>query len=150
MADDQVMTQTAPYPAELARLVSCVKYRPGYEMQLRDLDRGQGSAGLTLIVRATVPDSYDTSTMITVAHYFPVPPAAYLAASWRRWLLDQLQLVDRHEGCELFREAGEHGEEFRPFAPLHGPGQDPYRITELSTDDERRTRFTGEISGGRP
>lgn len=34
----------------------------------------------------------------------------------------------------------------RPFAPLHGPGEDPYVVHEYATGEQRRTRFTGELA----
>ena len=73
-------------------------------------------------------------------HYFPVPPAAYDVRSWRRWLLEQVLLVERHEACEFFQLAGD-----RPYAPSHGPGNDPYLIRELGTDEDVRTSFRGEL-----
>lgn len=35
----------------------------------------------------------------------------------------------------------------RPFAPLHGPGCDPYTVHQYATNEQRRTRFTGELLG---
>lgn len=35
--------------------------------------------------------------------------------------------------------------ETRPFAPTHGPGDDPYTIKELATDEQRRTSFRGVV-----
>jgi hypothetical protein len=36
----------------------------------------------------------------------------------------------------------------RPYAPSHGPGNDPYMIREYGTDLDRRTKFTGEVDDG--
>jgi hypothetical protein len=33
----------------------------------------------------------------------------------------------------------------RPFAPTHGPGDDPYVVHEYADETQRRTRFTGEL-----
>lgn len=34
----------------------------------------------------------------------------------------------------------------RPYAPSHGPGNDPYLVRELGTDIDRRTSFRGELN----
>jgi hypothetical protein len=44
------MRQTAPRPDALYDLVSRLAYRPSWEFLLLDVDRGQGSEGLTLII----------------------------------------------------------------------------------------------------
>jgi hypothetical protein len=33
----------------------------------------------------------------------------------------------------------------KPYAPNHGPGEDPYRITEITTDEARRTSWRGQL-----
>lgn len=134
-------TQTARYPHELAALVRSLQYAPGWTFHLDDLDRGQGSAGLTLTITITTPDSYHPDELIRVGHLFPVPPAAYDDRSWRRWLFTQILLVHRHEAMEWFMSDG-----VRPYAPSHGPGNDPYLIREVGTDLDQRTSFRGEIN----
>lgn len=131
--------QQAPEPVLLKSLVERVTYK-GWRLFLDDLDRGQGSEGTTLVIHATVPDTYHDGKLITVAHYFPVPPAAYSEASWRRWLLEQILLVEQHEACEFFCIDGE-----RPYAPHHGPGENPYTIFDVGTDEQRRTLSSGEV-----
>lgn len=133
--------QEAPYPAILADLVSRLTYRKGWMFSLRDVDRGQGSEGLTLSVYGQYPDTYNPEQLIRVVHYFPVPPAAYDERSWRRWLFERVLEVERHEAMEFFRIDGE-----RPYAPHHGPGNDPYIVFEYGTDLDVRTKFTGEVS----
>lgn len=149
------MRQEAPHPAILARLVDSIGYKKGWRFQLADLDRGQGSRGLTLVINITGPNSYRPWETISVDHYMPVPPAAYDMRSWRRWLLEQVLLVERHEACEflLFHidEIGnlssdpDSGYADRPWAPSHGPGSDPYLIREVGTDIDQRTSFRGEL-----
>lgn len=34
---------------------------------------------------------------------------------------------------------------YRPYAPNHGPGNDPYTVREETTDLQRRTQFTGNV-----
>jgi hypothetical protein len=146
----EASSQVALYPDILAELVTRLRYRPGWTTKLQNIDRGQGSMGLTLIITTKGYDSYhvDQGENYRVNHYMPVPPAAYNEKSWRRWLLEQFLLVERHEACEFFKIDGK-----RPYAPLHGPGNDPYIIFEKSTDEEVRTMYTGEIRAqkeGRP
>jgi hypothetical protein len=136
-----VMTQNATFPDELQQIVETMSYRPGWAFVLSDLDRGQGSEGLTFQVCSKGYDTHhvDRGENYCVWHYFPVPPAAYNASSWRRWVLDRLIEVETHEACEFFRVAGK-----QPFAPNHGPGWDPYGVRELNTVEAAETTFRGE------
>jgi hypothetical protein len=134
------MRQTAPHPALLEELVAGLTYKAGWDFAVRDLDRGQGSQGLTLCIRIVTPDSYHPETLRRVMHYMPVPPAAFDVRSWRRWLFEQILLVERHEACEFFQVGGA-----RPYAPHHGPGNDPYVVFELGTDEDVRTSYLGEV-----
>ena len=138
----QLNQQIAPYPEELSTLVDSLTYREGFVFHLRELDRGQGSEGLTLVINITGPDSYHPEKTVSVNHYFPVPPAAYDVRSWRRWLFDQIGLVELHERCEFFAVDGE-----KPYAPSHGPGNDPYLVREVGTPEDVRTSFRGELNG---
>jgi hypothetical protein len=141
---ERTATQTAPYPEGLADLVKHLTYRPGWQVSLvDDLDRGQGSEGITLVITTCGYDSYhpDQGENYRVNHYMPVPPAAYNQHSWTRWLLDQLLLVERHEACEFFAIDGE-----RVYGPHHGPGNDPYIIFDHGTELDRRTSFRGEVT----
>lgn len=139
---DPVMRQEAPYPQILHELVGQVAYRPGWQFKLGHLDRGQGSEGLTLDIITLGYDSYhpDRGQTYGVHHFMPVPPAAFDRRSWQRWLFEQVLLVERHEAMEFFVIDGE-----RPYAPHHGPGNDPYIVFEHGTDLDVRTRFTGEV-----
>lgn len=145
------MRQTAPDPLPLVSLVANVRYKSRWRFTLEDIDRGQGSAGLTLCIWITEPDAYEPQKMRSVVHYMPVPPAAFDKASWRRWLFEQVLLVEQHEACEFFRlDDGTGDASFRPYAPNHGPGNDPYTVRELTTDEERRTSFRGEVKKADP
>lgn len=141
-ADPYLMSQQAPNPVLLVEMVDQLTYKAGWEFEFEDyLDRGQGSAGCTLVITITTPNSYNPEELRRVAHYMPVPPAAYDTRSWRRWLLEQVLLVERHEACEFFTIAGG-----KPYAPSHGPGNDPYLVREVGTDLDVRTSFRGEVS----
>lgn len=136
------MRQVAPDPEVLHSLVERLSYRPGWTFALEDMDRGQGSEGLTFVVTSLGYNSYhvDLGQTYRVNHYFIVPAAAYNEQSWRRWLLDCLIEVETHETCEFFAINGE-----RPFGPHHGPGWNPYTIFEHGSDVDRRTSFRGEV-----
>lgn len=139
---NEPMRQGAPYPEILAGLVDRLRYRAGWRFELADLDRGQGSAGLTLVITTLGTNSYHAGeTDYRVNHYMPVPPAAYDERSWRNWLFEQLLLVERHECMEFFELDGE-----KPFAPSHGFGQDPYIVRELGTEADRRMSFRNELN----
>lgn len=141
------MTQTAPYPQVLADLVDQLSYREhlGWKVWLEDdcqrdkPGRHSGeSRGLTLIVERRGPDTYHPEHVITVDHFFPVPPATFSRASWQRWLLDTLGKVDDHERMEDFVIGGE-----RPFAPVHKPGEDPYVVHDIASAEDADTDFRG-------
>lgn len=134
-------TQRAPRPHSLEALVKSLTYKDLWRFTLvYDLDRGQASHGLTLIIRIDTPDSYHHEKSRIVTHYFPVPPAAYDMRSWRHWLLEQVLLVERHEACEFFTIDG-----VKPYAPSHGFGQDPYLIREIGTELDQKTSFRNEV-----
>jgi hypothetical protein len=136
-----VNTQTAPYPQELATMVRSLQYKAHWRFELCTVDRGQDSAGLTLDITITTPDSYHPQSLRTVCHWFPVPPAAYDMRSWRRWLFEQIHSVELHEAMEFFQIDGS-----KPYAPSHGPGNDPYLLREVGTDVDQRTSFRGDLN----
>lgn len=140
------MKQEAPDPAPLRYLVDRLQYRDGFRISLADMDRGQGSKGLTLIVNIRGKNSYPPHEMVSVNHLFPVPPAAYDHRSWQRWLFDRLGDVELHERCEWFGIAGSpgSGHVVKPYAPSHGPGNDPYLVREIGTVEDVETSFRGE------
>lgn len=158
------MHQVAPYPHELEKLVSNLRYRQhmGWSVWLdndciRDqANRHAGEArGLTLIVQRCGPNTYNHDEGMIVNHYFPVPAATYNMQSWMRWLFDRLGDVDTHERMEDFAfepetiaPVGAEGRDglHRPYVPCHGPGWDPYLVTVERTEIDRRTSFRGELN----
>lgn len=136
------ITQEAPDAGVLADLVKRLNYREGWAFELEhELDRGQGSKGTTLVITVTTPDSYRPERIIHVNHYMLVPPASYNERSWRKWLFDQIGLVEQHERMEFFHIDG------KPvYPPAHGPGNDPYLILDYGDDTDRRTSFRGELN----
>lgn len=151
-----VMNQSAPYPHSLQDTLLSLSYKNGWSFELRDMVRdpinthGAEGRGLTLIISIVTPDSYNKRRTIQVNHYFIVPAATYHITSWRRWLLDCILKVEQHEACEFFTlwdpEVDDERVFVKPFAPLHGPGEDPYRIVEYATGTQRRTSFRGELN----
>lgn len=139
------LRQEAPYPEELQELVGSLQYKPTWLIWLADTERDAGSSGLTLVIQRHGADTYDPGRDIRVNHYFPVPPATYNRRSWQMWLFRRFLDVEQHEAAEFFVIDGH-----RPYAPLHSPGNDPYLIAELATDEERRTDFRGRTGGSSP
>lgn len=135
------LIQRAEFPETLEWLVNNLEHRPRWRFELDDVDRGQGSYGLTLSIYITEQDAYHPEKMRSVVHYFPVPPAAYDLRSWRRWLFDRCSDVSLHEEMEAFTIAGE-----KPYAPSHGPGNDPYIVREIGTELDVKTAFTGKVN----
>jgi hypothetical protein len=129
--------QRAPYPHALDSLVKRVTYRPGWDVALDNMDRGQGSVGLTLIITTHGYDSEhpERGEHYRVHHLFPVPPASYNERNWRRWLFDRYLDVEQHEAAEFFQLGYE-----RPFQPWHRDGNDPYVIHELTTVEDLEAR----------
>jgi hypothetical protein len=134
-------TQTAPFPQELANIVTALEYRPGWRFYLEDLERDPGSAGLTLKILSLGYDTYNPQQGETyrVWHYFPVPPATFNRESWLEWIRDRLIEVETHETCEFMVVDGR-----RPFAPNHGPGWNPYVMRTLNTPEAAETTFRGQ------
>lgn len=143
------MRQVAPRPDVLYNLVERLVYRPGWRFSLTDIDRGQGSEGLTLIITTHGYNAYyvDHGESYRVNHYMPVPPASYDVRSWQRWLFDQCTLVERHEAMEFFALMSDDTL-VRPYAPSHGPGNDPYLVREVGSNLDQQTSCRGEVNDG--
>ncbi len=125
--------QLAPYPALLEELMKQIKYKPGWSFSLDSgYNRGQGCYGLTFNILIECPDSYHYRRT-RVLHLMPVPPASYNSRTWRRWIFEQILLVERHEAAEFFEIDGR-----KPFAPHHKDGNDPYTIFEPGTDEQEQ------------
>jgi hypothetical protein len=147
---ERELWQQAPWPGDLEVLVAQCTYRKheGWRVHLdpnQDRDYVDGrivGRGTTLVITTCGFDAYnpERGTTYRVHHYFIVPAATYNRDAWQRWLFDQFAKVELHETMENFVIDGA-----RPFAPLHGPGCDPYTVHQASTDEQRRTRFTGEV-----
>jgi hypothetical protein len=118
----------------LRALVACVTCKPGWEFSLDDDDEG-----FRLKIFTPVEDSRG-GHLRGVYHFFPIPATTWNEKSWRRWIFECCQGVENHELGEWFLVGGE-----RPFAPLHGPGHNPYVVREVSTEEEARTNQRGVV-----
>jgi hypothetical protein len=122
----------------LAQLVERVTYKPGWKFELQEVNRGQGCAGLTLMISATLDDSSNPGAKVGVLHLMPVLPAAYDEDAWMGWILEQIMLVEQHEALEFYKVDGE-----APFFPGHAPGRNPYGVARViaSTPKDHDTAY---------
>lgn len=142
------LVQVAPWPEALEDLVRRSRYRAheGWSVRLvEDFARDENASrevighGTTLIVTTQGYDTYhpERGTTYGVNHYFIVPAATYNRSSWRRWLFEQYAKIERHECMENFVVDTDE----RPFAPLHGPGEDPYSVHEYADQEQKDRRY---------
>jgi hypothetical protein len=161
VSESEGMRQYAPYPEALKRIVDELTYRAGWSFTLEDIERdpadthGAAAGGLTLVgvtgrytwgdddghIYEGAMDAYHPNRPRPVYFYFPVPAATFDEQSWRRWVFDRVMEVELHEAMEHFTVDGK-----RPYSPTHGPGQNPYVVTEYREDVDRRTSFRGVVS----
>lgn len=120
----------------LADLVAKVRCKPDWSFRLREED-----GALRLVITVVGQNSYNEEDDLRVGHFFPVPMATYNERSWQRWIFEQCRRVENHELGEWFR-IGDR----RPFAPLHGPGEDPYTVHEYRDKEDSQTLQDGSIS----
>jgi len=120
----------------LAGLVAKVRCKPGWYFNLAE----EGGT-LRLVITVAGQDSYTEHQRLRVAHFFPVPIATYNEKSWQRWLFEMCRRVENHELGEWFRVG-----EKRPFAPLHGPGEDPYTVHEFRDKVDAQTLQDGSVT----
>ena len=157
---DSFMRQYAPFPYELQDIVDHMRVtnKPEYtEFGLEDMERdpasthGSSAGGLTFKVYTAHKDAYHERER-PVLHLFPVPAATFNRMGWARWVHDRLLDIERHEigegfvveGMDFAEADGGRGVE-RPFAPTHGPGDNPYVTVQYATDEQRRTSFRGVV-----
>lgn len=170
----RTLTQYAPWPSDLEVAVKEFRYpvdgsKP-WRFWLSDEPRDFADAkrtvpiagGLTFNIGVPCRDAYhpENDHYPGVHHSHPVPAATFKRAVWERWMFDRLMDTIRHEAAEnaVFvydeaeipedaegkgRPASHH--ERRPFAPTHGPGDDPYVLHEYATDEQARTSFRGIV-----
>lgn len=125
--------------AVLRDLLEGLECKPGWTFDLE----GEDGACRLRITDTLCRDAYQPDRSMPLAHYFPVPVATYNRMSWRRWVFECCLKVEAHELGEWFRD----GPRLRPFAPLHGPGEDPYAVHDHRPDLDlaRETTQSGTI-----
>lgn len=121
----------------LASIVDKVKCKPRWSFRLE-----KESGDLRLVIRVVGYDSAkpDDLQPRTIDHFFPVPTATYNERTWRRWVFERCRGVENHELGEWFRVGSEW-----PFAPLHGPGEDPYTVHEYRPAEDALTTQDGSV-----
>jgi hypothetical protein len=121
----------------LRQLVAKARCKPGWTFRLQDED-----GALRFVVHVPGYDSArpDDLTPMAINHFFPVPTATYNEKTWRRWMFERCRGIENHELGEWFRIGSE-----MPFAPLHGPGEDPYTVHEFRPDVDALTTQNGSI-----
>ncbi len=124
----------------LARVVDSARCKPGWSFSLDDED-----GALRLFIRIDGVHNYDHSKRFVVSHVHPVPTTTYNEKSWRRWIFEQCMRTMTHEIGESLRFGSE---ELRPFAPMHGPGEDPYTVHEVRSETDALTTQDGSIRPG--
>jgi hypothetical protein len=126
----------------LQKIVSETKCKPGWSFRLVDED-----GALRLYIRIDGVNNYDHSQPFIVNHVHPVPTTTFNEKSWRRWIFEQCLRTMNHELGESLR-FGPLGNEVRPFAPMHGPGEDPYTVHEWRSETDALTTQDGSVRAG--
>lgn len=124
----------------LRSIVQETKCKPGWSFFLRELD---GAASLFITIEGH--DNYHPERRLRINHVHPVPCATYNAKTWRRWIFEQCRRTMNHELGESLRFGIE---ELRPFAPMHGPGEDPYTVHEIRPEVDALTTQDGSLREG--
>lgn len=125
----------------LATIVAETQCKAGWSFRLKDEDGAK-----RLVITIAGVDNYDHSRQLTISHYHPVPAGVtYNEKSWRRWIFEQCRRTMNHELGESLRFGPE---ELRPFAPMHGPGEDPYMVHEIRSETDALTTQDGSLREG--
>jgi hypothetical protein len=121
----------------LRAIVESVRCKPHWSFRIVE-----ENGALRLVIRVPGYDSATPNelTRMTIDHFHPVPAATYNEATWRRWVFEQCRRVENHELGEWFRIGDE-----RPFAPCHGPGEDPYTVHEYRPEADALTTQDGSM-----
>jgi hypothetical protein len=121
----------------LQKLVDEAKCKRGWSFRLVDEDGAK-----RLVITIDGSDNYDHNRHLRINHCHPVPITTYNEKSWRRWIFEQCLRTMNHEIGESLRFGPE---ELRPFAPMHGPGEDPYTVHEWRSETDALTIQDGSL-----
>lgn len=122
-------------------LVTELSCRPGWEFSIQPAgDEHQVMVELVISIPVIDSRTYPQPGLRRVNNHFAVPEVTYNRETWRRWVFTCCQKVDSHELMEWFKDRDE-----RPYAPLHGPGNDPYEVHDFRPEIETRINQWGEV-----
>lgn len=119
-------------------MVKNLRYKPGwrFDVTLPQWPDYPSRSRRYLRVEVDCIDSV-TKGNTTIIHQIAVPEIYELRRQkgdserfLRRWLLEAIIGIERHEACEFFTLAGA-----KPFFPPHNDGHDPYVVRELPEDE---------------
>lgn len=126
--------------ALLRCIINETQCKPGWIFSFVEED---GAASLFITIAGQ--DNYHPERRFTVNHVHPVPNATYNEKTWRRWIFEQCRRTMNHELGESLRFGVD---EVRPFAPMHGPGEDPYTVHEIRPEADALTTQNGSLREG--
>lgn len=127
----------------LAKIVRETRCKPNWTFML--VEENDDPLVLRLVIQINAFDNYNPDKPLSVRHYHPVPITTYNEATWRRWIFDQCIRTMNHELGECLRFGND---EVRPFAPMHGPGEDPYTVHEFRPEKDFLTTQNGKLREG--
>lgn len=122
----------------LRQVVMQAECKPGWRFMLVNDD-----GALSLYIQISDVNNYDHSEPWIVNHVHPVPLTTFNEKSWRRWVYEQCMRTMTHEIGEALNFDG-----VRPFAPMHGPGEDPYVVHEIRPEADALTTQDGSVRPG--
>lgn len=125
----------------LEKIVDETKCKPGWFFSLHN---GEDDSKILVITIKGV-NNYDATKPFIVSHCHPVPCTTYNEKTWKRWIFEQCRRTMNHELGESLRFGPQ---EERPFAPMHGPGEDPYTVHEWRSEQDALTTQDGSIRKG--
>jgi hypothetical protein len=129
----------------LSKVVDETKGPKNWTFRLFNDNEGSTPPILRLFITVKGYNNYKQDEQFIVTHVQPVPHTTYNEKSWRRWIFEQCQRVMVHELGECVRFGPD---EERPFAPMHGPGEDPYTLHEWRSEEDALTTQDGSIRKG--
>lgn len=124
----------------LRRIVGETQCKPGWSFRLLNED-----GAYRLVIHIEGFDNYDPSRRRNINHFHPVPHTTFNEKTWRRWIFEQCIRTMNHELGESLRFGTD---EVRPFAPMHGPGEDPYTVHEIRSETDALTTQDGSLRAG--
>lgn len=123
----------------LRKIVPTIKAFQHWTFSLREPDEG----GLALVILVKGTNNYKQEEYFPVNHFHPVPIATYNETAWRQFVHECCMRTMQHEMGEVLQFDG-----VRPFAPMHGPGEDPYARYFVRSVEDALTTQSGKKREG--